>query len=75
VCQALFELLRAGSRVVNVTSDWGCIFYVKNEAVRTQLLKPALTEAEISAAMSGYVRAAQAPTYRNDVYEAYMVGT
>lgn len=73
LCTALFPLLRTNSRVVNVTSDWGCIRYIRNETIKKKLLSPNLTCDAISSIMNEYVRIAQSDAYQNEMGEAYMV--
>ena len=51
----LFPLLRTNARVVNVSSDWGCIRYIDNEHFRNKLITKENTIDEISSIMNEFI--------------------
>ena len=51
----LFPLLRNNARVVNVSSDWGCIHYIDNEHFKNKLIKRENTIDEISSIMNEFI--------------------
>ena len=55
VSNALFPLLRAHSRVVHLTSRFGCVYYVKNASIKDKLLKDNLTIEEIDEILKEYL--------------------
>jgi len=73
VCTTLFPLLRPHARVVNVTSDWGCIFHIKNQEIKKQLMAKDLTINKISSTMNHFIELAGDANYDDDIWESYMV--
>ena len=56
VCNALFPLLRPNSRVVHVSSDWGCIHYVKDENLRNKLMNKDNSIEDINSILKEYLK-------------------
>ena len=47
VCDVLFPILRSGARVLNVTSNAGCLNWISGKDIKDKLLSPTLTRKEI----------------------------
>lgn len=58
VCDALFPLLRAGARVVNVSSSCGHLSRIPGRRLKEQLSSPLLTVGQLDALMRQFVDAA-----------------
>ena len=56
VCEALFPLLKLNSKVINVSSDWGCLKYIKNDNFRQKLMNKHNSIDEISLIMNEYIQ-------------------
>ena len=52
---ALLPYMRPDGRVVHVSSDWGCLFYLKNKHFQNKLSNKELTVEQISAIMNEYI--------------------
>jgi hypothetical protein len=66
LCNALFPLLKPNSRVVNVTSDWGFIYYVRNENIRNKLVSVDNID-DLSLLMKEFIK------YKNNVLIKYKI--
>jgi carbonyl reductase 1 len=52
----LFHLFRENSRIINVTSDWGLIYYIENDSFRSRLLNRNLSIKEIQDLIEEYLQ-------------------
>ncbi len=55
VCNALFPLLQDHARVVNLSSDWGCLKYITNKKYQEKFSNKNLTIQELVDIMNDYV--------------------
>jgi hypothetical protein len=55
VCNALFPFLQDHARVVNLSSDWGCLSYITNKKYQEKFLNKNLTIPELVNIMNDYV--------------------
>ena len=56
MCDALFPLLKVNSKVVNISSDWGCLKYIKNDNFKQKLMNKKISIDEISLIMNEFIQ-------------------
>ena len=55
VSKALFPLLRTHARVVHVSSDWGVIYYVRDDYFKQKLMNKENTVEDVNQLMKEYL--------------------